>query len=191
MRISIEMYESKMFAGDFTQRKVNICIVKNKLVYLQQAKGNPKIHNFHIRKLGEIMKKYVWIRIVVIFLILIIVFYIWYFNPKVIFQRKFRFNLPDRVGIINKSYSLFDDYQDIIDGINDYAEGYYLREVDVNNEETPLTIRAFCVWRDKETEKAVLAYCAFRQSPWGAKTRTVAILVTQNNEGQYFLHIYY
>ena len=56
----------------------------------------------------------------------------------------------------------------------------------LGDEEGLLDISAFLRWWDQENENALLAYDAHVQGRWGAKTRTVAVLITQNNEGQYF-----
>jgi len=61
----------------------------------------------------------------------------------------------------------------------------------MKDEEDSLVISTFLRWWDKEKENAILAYDALIQGRWGAKTRTVAVLITQNNEGEYFLHIHY
>ena len=148
------------------------------------------------------VNKYIWVVVIVVVLLLVLVLSFWYFNPKVIFQRKFHFELPKTVEIINKSYSVYydsleikikfdeNDYQTIKDGFKAYTDNF-LREVDMKDEEDSLVISTFLRWWDKEKENAILAYDALIQGRWGAKTRTVAVLITQNNEGEYFLHIHY
>ena len=149
------------------------------------------------------MKKYVLI-ISGCFIVIIaaIIFCFWIFNPRVIFEKKFSFKLPSSAEIVNKSYSVYydslelkirfnnDDYSKIVDGIENYAQEN-LNKMRIDNDEEMYSCRTFCKWWDEEKEEAILAYDAFKQGRWGAKTRTVAVLITKNNEGQYFLHIYY
>jgi len=125
-------------------------------------------------------------------------------NPLNIFQRKFHFKLPKTVEIINSTYSYYydclelkisfddDDYQKIIKGFDDYSKNnYHLNEINIENDKEMFSINAFCIWWKKEEEKAIIAYDAVKQGRWGAKTRIVCILITQNNEDKYFLHVYY
>ena len=147
-------------------------------------------------------KQVVIISVFVIAVISAIVLSLWVFNPRVIFERKFDFKLPNSVKILNKSYSLFydslelkvcftdDDYGEIVDGIENYAQEN-MNKMRIDNEVEMFDFRVFCDWWDREEEEAILAYDASKQGMWGAKTRIVCVLITKNNEGQYFLHIYY
>jgi len=135
-------------------------------------------------------------------IVAVIVFCLWIFNPRVVFERKFNFKLPGSAEIINKSYSFYydslelkirfniDDYSKIVDGIKNYAQEN-LNKLRIDNDEEMFNCRTFCKWWDEEKEEAIFAYDAYMQGRWGAKTRTVAVLITQNREGESFLHIYY
>jgi len=136
-------------------------------------------------------------------LIIAAIFYcLWVFNPRAIFERKVNYKLPDSAEIINKSYSFNydslemkirfnnDDYSKVVDGIENFAQEN-LNKMRIDNNEEMFNCRTFCKWWDEEKEEAIFAYDAYKQGRWGAKTRTVAVLITQSDEGQYFLHIYY
>ena len=129
------------------------------------------------------------------------VFCLWFFNPKVIFKRKFHFELPSSVTIMEKAYSLFydalglkigfgiDDYPYMFEGMNNYVEKYGLYKVEYDDS----LMESFrsCKWWDENEEETISAYWASPQGMWGIKTRHIFVLLTQNNEGQYFLHVYY
>ena len=154
-----------------------------------------------------ILKKYkVFIIIFTLILIIVLIGTVTYLilnNPFNIFQRKFNFKLPSTVKIINKSYSFYDDslelkvffgvddYQKIVNGMKEYAAKTGMYEVEKENDTLMFTIEVYCTWWNKEQEDSILAYHAFEKGKWGAMTRTVCVLITQDSEGQYFLHIYY
>ena len=146
------------------------------------------------------------ILIMVPFLLLVVVasiaFCSWYFNPRAIFQRKFNFKLPNSVEILNKSYSFYydslemkvcfdgNDYQKIAIGMKGYATSYGLYEIESEADKRMPTVRELCSWLNGEEEEFISAYIASTQGRWRAKTREICVLITQNNEGQYFLHVY-
>ena len=145
--------------------------------------------------------------IIISFILLIVVgiiaFCLWYSNPRVAFQRKFHFRLPNSAEILNESYSFYydsldlkvnfdsEDLKEIQEKIKDYAVNYGLREVKIKNDTTMFNFSVCCHWWDEEKEKVILAYEAYKQGRWGAKTRIICVLITQDSQGKYFLHIRY
>ena len=109
--------------------------------------------------------------------------------------------MPGSSRIINSSYSLFsgefnlkasiaaDDYVNIVTGLEKYSRNNMYRYDVIDGHVDALHFRVFCIWWDEEEERVVLAYDAFKNGRWGVKTRTDCILITQNSEGEYFLHI--
>ena len=150
---------------------------------------------------SEIMKKTYIIACCVLF----IIFLTWFlfFRTQAIFQRKFHFSLPGTANIVNKSYSLFydrlrlkvnfadSDYQYIFDEIQNFAENYFMFEADIEKIDENSSIKAFIAWWDKDDEKIIIAYDTNMQGRWGVKSRPVCVVITQNSQGQYHLHVHY
>ena len=128
------------------------------------------------------------------------------FNVQVletIFQQRFYFELPDTVEIKYDNYSFLEDllrlkvrfgeenYNEMLEGVKNFVTNSgYMIEVDVENAITMDTVRSFSTWWNEDKEDFVLAYYGMTDGRNGVKTRETIILITQNNEGQYFLHIF-
>ena len=144
----------------------------------------------------------IFIIVLIILSIGIIIYSIWS-NPLNAFQRKFNFKLPDTVEIINKSYSFYydclelkvgfdiDDYPKIEKGIEDYAVKNGMYKPDAEKDKgLYYNFGIFCKLWDKENEEVIIAYIDTEKGVW-TKTREIYVLITQNTDGQYFLHVYY
>jgi len=154
-----------------------------------------------------ILKKYKEFIVIFIIVLLIlltgIIIYSTHINPLNAFKRKFNFNLPDTVKIINKSYSFnedvlelsvcfgIDDYPKIEKGIKDYAVKTGMYQPDAEKDKgLYYNFGVFCKLWDKEKEEVIIAYLGTEKGV-SSKTREIYILITQNTDGQYFLHICY
>ena len=149
-------------------------------------------------------KGFIVIFIIVLLILLVgIIIYSIYVNPLNAFKRKFNFKLPDTVEILNKSYLFnedilklsvcfgIDDYPKIEKGIEDYAVKTGLYKPDVEKDKgLYYNFGVFCNLWDKEKEEVIIAYIGTDKGV-STKTREIYILITQNDEGQYFLHVYY
>jgi len=147
------------------------------------------------------MSKYRLIVIVSMILIIsIVVFCLWFFNTEVIFHRRLNFKLPKTVDIVKKSYSLYEgvfrakisfeesDYQVIVEGVENYALDKDLYKVEIDEDERALSFEALTWWNPEE-ENAILAYHTVKRGSWITRRTSVHILITQNNNGLYFLHV--
>jgi|GEM_PF-6409279 len=126
--------------------------------------------------------------------ILATIFCIWYFNPFVIFRRKFVFSLPKSAKIVNYKFDFlkeerlfmkifFDDndYKNIEEGLHNYFKKTQKKAL----------IPAFystCSWWDMDEKKITESYHTFKSGK-RAKTLEVYAFITKREDGKHFLYI--
>jgi len=133
--------------------------------------------------------------------VVVIAFCLWFFNTEVIFHRRLNFKLPKTVDIIKKSYSLYDgdfrlsasfeanDYQEIVYGIENYLLVKDLFKIDIGNDGISTSFEQHTWWNPEEENVIVAHHSYTRGTAWVKRSKSVHILITQNNEGLYFLHV--